>query len=754
MIKRVISVSLAFALMWTSAFASVIGSEILKEKQYDIADGTKLYENVILSDQSGVGEQKEYYAVYTPNENTTPVVVSGETLFGKMTISEAAGYMEENGLRPMLGINASYYSLETGVAMGHTISDGRVFQKDNESLMGIGFLEDGTAFISPLKINVNISTKRGDVLVDNVNKINLATLSGITLFTPDFGWESKNEREVLSVVLDVLDNELKIGTEFEATVKSKEINTEASPLNDGEMVIEINTGSLYDYHKNLMNALLEGETVKISVSADGNERWADAKEGLASYGETLIEDGKKNTKFSSGAAPRTAVGVKEDGNVIFYAIDGRQKGVSYGLQLKSLATRMEELGCVDAINLDGGGSTMISGVYPGADSISVINSPSDRVERKVSNFIFLKSNLEKTGVLKSIHTSPYMEKYLSGTSVELTSVGVDTGYYKTDLEKVTYKVDGESKIDGNTLTLIGNGEVLITSKSGNVETKSTNFVYDTPDIKVKVNGKAVDTIHLKDGENVELSFEAYNGNSRLIADEELFSAVSDEDIGYIEDGKFYGVAKSTTNGYITVTAAKSEKKIPVTVVGENMFSDTEKHWAKDMISFLADKGVVSGYKTEKTVEFRPSNSITRAEAAVMLAKSLGLDTEKYKNEESSYLDTIPTWAKGSVNALSSLSYISGKQTENGVIFAPNDLITREELASIIARTLKDKGEETEIGFLDSEEISAWALPHIKRLVNLGIISGSLENTVMPKKEVSRAETAVMLYKLMNLENSH
>ncbi len=751
MIKKIISLSLAVSLIWTSALASVIGTEVLKEKYYDVSDGTRLFENVILSDQSGVGEQREYYAVYTPNKNTTPIIVSGDTLFGKMTISEAASYMEQNGLRPMLGINASYFSLETGAAMGHTISDGRVFQKDSESLMGIGFLEDGSAFISPLKIKVNISTKRGDVQVDNVNKINFATLSGITLFTPDFGYESKNEREVLSIVLDVSENELKIGTEFEATVKLKETKTGASSLNDGEMVIELNTSSLYDYHKNLMNALTDGEIIKISVEAEGDERWMDAKEALASYGETLIEDGKKNTKFSSGAAPRTAVGVRKDGNVIFYAIDGRQKGISYGLQLKSLATRMEELGCVDAINLDGGGSTMISGVYPGADNISVINSPSDKAERKVSNFIFLKSNLERTGILKSIHTTPYMEKYLSGTSIPLQSVGVDTAYYKTDLGSVVYEVDGESKISENILTLLGNGEVLITSKSGDVETVSKNFVYDTPDIKVKANGKMVDTITLKDGESVDLSFEAYKGNSRLIADESLFLAVSDENIGHIENGKFYGAAKSTTNGYITVTAAKSERKIPVTVVGENIFSDTEKHWAKDMISFLADKGVVSGYKTETAMEFRPSNSITRAEAAVMLAKSLGLDIEKYKGEESPYLDTIPTWAKGSVNALSKLNYISGKQTEKGIIFAPNDLITREELASIIARTCQDIGEEAEIGFLDISEISAWALPHIKRLVNLGIISGSLDNTVMPKKEISRGETAVMLYKLMNIE---
>lgn len=751
MIKKIVSVALACLVISETAFASVIGNEVIKGKDYEIASGTTLYENVIFSDQEGVGEQREYYAVYTPNEDTTPVVVTGDELFGKMTISEAARYMEENGMRPMLGINASYYSLQTGIAMGHIISDGRVFEKDLESLMGIGFMEDGSAFISPLKINVTLSTENGDVMVDNVNKLNTATISGISVFTRDFGTQSKNEAEVLSLVLDTGDNNLVIGGEFEATVKTKTVAAGANSLLDGEMVLEINTSSLYEYHINLMNSINEGDTIKISVAAEGDDRWKDAAEAIATYGETLIEDGVKNTDFKVGAAPRTAVGVKENGDVVFYAIDGRQKGVSYGVQLKSLATRMEELGCTDAINLDGGGSTMISGVHPGSDSIAVINSPSDKREREVSNFIFLKSNLEKTGILKSIYTTPYKEKYLSGTKIDLKSVGVDTGYYKMDLPDVDYFVDGESTLSGNILTIMGNGDVNIAAKSGKVKTVSKNYVYDMPDLYLLADGKRTSSVTVADGGTIKLSAEAYSGNSKLIADSGLFEFTVEGDIGYIEDNTFYAEADYTKNGFIVVKAAKSEQKIPVTVTNPNIFTDTGKHWAKDMIVYLSDKKVVSGYTTENGLEFRPNNNITRAEAAVMLAKALGLDTDSYKDMENSYLDTIPTWALGSVNALTDNGYISGKETAEGVIFASNDLITREEICAIIARAIPDKGEEGEIAFLDSESIASWALPHVKRLCNLGIVSGYTDNTVGPKNNVLRCEAAVMLYKLINLE---
>ncbi|MEE0944007.1 MAG: S-layer homology domain-containing protein [Clostridia bacterium] len=748
--KRFLAALMSVMFLHQAAFASVLGSETVSQKYYDISDGTMLYKNKFMSDQSGVGLQSEYYALYTPNSDTVPVVINGKGVFGKKTAAEAAAYMTENGMRPMMGINAAYFSLQTGVTMGHVISEGRIVSKDTTTLQGIGFNADGTGFIAPLAIMVNVSTEHGDVGVDNVNKYNGAALACITLFTPDFSAQTENEAEVVSVIVET-EEDLKIGSEFEAKVKSRTQHTGGVELKEGEMVLTVNVNGSYEYHRNLMNALNEGDTIKISCTAEGDERWLNAQEAIASVGETLISAGEINSSLPTGAAPRTAVGITGEGEIVFYVIDGRQKGLSYGVQLKTLAKRMKELGCVDAINLDGGGSTSISGVYPGADEIAVLNSPSDGKLRGVANFIFLKNSNPRTDILKSIYTTPNQEKYLSGTSDVLSSVGVDTAYYKTDLEEVEYTADGESVIDGNNVTFVGNGTVKITSKSGDVETVSEHYVYDTPDIRVYMDNKEVPAITVPDGMTFGLSAKAFAGSAELIADKSLFGFAVEGDIGTLENGVFTAKAEITTKGSITVTAGKSTKVIPVTVTNDKyIFSDTVKHWARDMIKMLADRGVISGYKTEEGLLFKPDNSISRAEFAVMLARFMELDTKAYENDEIVFDDELPSWAKGSINALYSLGFVNGKPTENGIEFASLDEITRAEAAAIIGRALPHLTEEAELVFEDTDSIPSWARSYVAVLYKSGIISGGDNNTFMPERDVTRAESATMLYKITQI----
>lgn len=752
MIKKAAAAFAAFAMLTNTAFASILGSEAVSQKSYGISDGTVLHENKFMSDQKGVGLQSEYYAEYIPNTATVPVVVTGEAVFGKRTAAEAAAYMQENGMRPMLGINASYFSLKTGVPMGHVISGGRVVSKDTTTLQGIGFLEDGSAFIAPLSIGVTVSTIHGDVGVDNVNKHNGAALACISMFTPDFGVQTENEAEVLSLVLDV-PQDLTIGSEFEAKVKAKSVHTGGIPIGDNEIVLTVNTVGSYEYHYNLMNALNEGDTITISCSAGGDERWGKAVEGLASVGETLISGGTVYTEFTKGAAPRTAVGITAEGKVIFYVIDGRQSGHSYGVQLKTLAARMAELGCVDAINLDGGGSSSVSGVYPGADSIEVLNSPSDGALRKVTNFIFLKNNNERTNLLGSIYTMPQQEKYLTGTTVALESTGIDTAYYKTDAGAVEYSVEGESIVDANSLTLIGNGTVRLTSKSGEVETVSENYVYDNPDsITLIANGNEVKSLTLADGAAVSLAAEAYVGSNKLISDKSCFSFSVGEEFGSIENDVFTARSNRTVSGVLTVTAGKKSVEIPVTVVNDNyVFSDTTEHWARDMIRYMAERGAVNGYETDGGKIFMPDNSITRGEFAVMLAGYLSLDTTAYENDEKVFDDEIPAWALGSINAMYSLGFVSGKQSDNGLFFAPADKITRAEAAAIIGRTLPFLTDEADVGFTDAAKIPDWASTFVARLVSAGIISGYEDNTLRPQNAVTRAEAVTMLYKVSGIK---
>ncbi|MBQ8838799.1 MAG: phosphodiester glycosidase family protein [Bacteroidales bacterium] len=82
---------------------------------------------------------------------------------------------------------------------------------------------------------------------------------------------------------------------------------------------------------------------------------------------------------------RTAIGHTADGKIVIMVVDGRNSGGSVGVTLDELARMMKGVGCTDALNLDGGGSTVMC-VSPSA---SILNVPSDGQERAVMSFVAL-----------------------------------------------------------------------------------------------------------------------------------------------------------------------------------------------------------------------------------------------------------------------------------------------------------------------------------------------------------------------------
>ncbi len=82
--------------------------------------------------------------------------------------------------------------------------------------------------------------------------------------------------------------------------------------------------------------------------------------------------------------PRTAVGFNAD-EILLVTVDGRQKDWSVGMTMVELARLMAELGCTEALNLDGGGSTTawVDG--------EVVNRPSDGGQRRIANALLVIS---------------------------------------------------------------------------------------------------------------------------------------------------------------------------------------------------------------------------------------------------------------------------------------------------------------------------------------------------------------------------
>ncbi|MFD3156265.1 phosphodiester glycosidase family protein [Haloimpatiens sp. FM7330] len=107
------------------------------------------------------------------------------------------------------------------------------------------------------------------------------------------------------------------------------------------------------------------------------------------FGPPLVVDGKGTIKSGNGGwgiAPRTAIGQRKDGSIIFLVIDGRQPPFSYGATLKDVQNIMIKYDAYNATNLDGGASATM--YY----NNKVINNPSSPLgERAVPSIIYVKN---------------------------------------------------------------------------------------------------------------------------------------------------------------------------------------------------------------------------------------------------------------------------------------------------------------------------------------------------------------------------
>jgi hypothetical protein len=114
--------------------------------------------------------------------------------------------------------------------------------------------------------------------------------------------------------------------------------------------------------KSQLGKLFGAEKVEIEINT--NPQWQDVKH-IVSGGPYLVKNGEVFVDMTSqrlqsigGRNPRSAIGYTKDNDLILIAADGRE-GSSIGLTLNELANLMKSLGCVGAINLDGGGSTVM-----------------------------------------------------------------------------------------------------------------------------------------------------------------------------------------------------------------------------------------------------------------------------------------------------------------------------------------------------------------------------------------------------------
>ena len=137
----------------------------------------------------------------------------------------------------------------------------------------------------------------------------------------------------------------------------------------------------------------EGEEADISLwGPEREDAGIISSEDAIVSGPLLIDDRVDqpldSINFNTNRHPRTMVGITGNGRLLLVVVDGRQPGYADGMSLFELRTLAHSLGCTDALNLDGGGSTTL--VIAGQGSNGVVNRPSGKVERPVPSILFVR----------------------------------------------------------------------------------------------------------------------------------------------------------------------------------------------------------------------------------------------------------------------------------------------------------------------------------------------------------------------------
>jgi hypothetical protein len=102
----------------------------------------------------------------------------------------------------------------------------------------------------------------------------------------------------------------------------------------------------------------------------------------------LVKDGAALHDESQTRHPRTAVGLDVTGTKLtILLVDGRKPGVALGMSYDELAAEMRRLGCRQAINLDGGGSSVLAVRDPATGTFKTLNEPTDGRERAVADVL-------------------------------------------------------------------------------------------------------------------------------------------------------------------------------------------------------------------------------------------------------------------------------------------------------------------------------------------------------------------------------
>ena len=268
-----------------------------------------------------------------PNIKISPVLAS-KTLSHKASITTMA--KSNNSL---VAVNGAFFLPQTGCPLGTMMVDKKLYTGPVFNRVAMGISDNGFC-MDRVKLNASLRGGFTNIKVDNINQPRMSVAYTLC-YTSDWGATSPSvPRNGMQVVVD------------DGKVVAMNYTRNAIPEN----------GFVIVGPKTALADLKIGQHLELDVKM--SPEWSDVNH-IISGGPYLVKDGEvfvdiKEQKLLAigGRNPRTAIGYTADNKFIIITADGRE-GSSIGLTLNELAHYMKKLGCVNAMNLDGGGSTVM-----------------------------------------------------------------------------------------------------------------------------------------------------------------------------------------------------------------------------------------------------------------------------------------------------------------------------------------------------------------------------------------------------------
>lgn len=266
----------------------------------------------------------------------------------------------------LVAVNGTYFKQDTGKPLGTLVINDEIISGPIYERVGMGISEDGFK-TSRIAFSGELKNETTTIKIDNINQPRMM-YSEVLLYNRNWG-ETSGATKKDSTHIVILNNKIIAKSDYPLHIP------------EGGLVLSAPKTVLKDFKL--------GE--KVTINYNLNPNWEDI-DHIISGGPYLLREGNVFVDATSqklngiiGRNPRTAIGYTKDNVMLMVTIDGRKEG-STGVTLKELANIMKELGCYEAINLDGGSSTVMyvdGTIYTGSNvknSTAISNALAVRIK--------------------------------------------------------------------------------------------------------------------------------------------------------------------------------------------------------------------------------------------------------------------------------------------------------------------------------------------------------------------------------------